>query len=190
MKKRDIFFILIAIMLVSFIFDNDLVILVSNIENNYLDSFFDWITNFIGTIVILLLMTSFFLWETRKREWVLPLWMSFIATGLVTLFLKIIVDRTRPFGASLLFPGWNTSFPSWHAAAAFAGLAILDKEFPKLKWFWIGFASLVAFSRIYIGVHYLSDVMAGVILGYGLGLLMLRLEEKYKTFRNFGKKVI
>ena len=118
MKKRDIFLILIGLMIIAFIFDNDIVWIVNSIKNSYLDSFFDWVTNISSTIVIMVVMTSFFLWETKKREWLIPLWTSFLASGLVTLILKLAFMRTRPFeamnlGVNLVFPGWNTSFPSW-----------------------------------------------------------------------------
>lgn len=193
MKKRDIFLILIGCLIISFIFDNDIVLLISAIRSGFFDSFFNWVTNIGSTVVILIVMTSFFLWETRKREWIIPLWVSFLLSGIVTLLLKLVVGRTRPFeamnlGVALVFPGWNTSFPSWHAAAAFAGVAILDREFPDLKWFWILFAGLVAFSRLYIGAHYLSDIIAGVILGYGIGLLIFNIENKNRWLRDFGKK--
>ncbi len=193
MKKRDIFWILIAAMLISFIFDNDIILFVHSIRTSLLNDLFDWVTNISSTILILVVMTTMLLWEKRKREWILPLWASFIVSGLLTLMLKITVMRIRPFealnlGIDLVFPGWNTSFPSWHAAAAFSGLAILDKEFPRFKWFWIGFACLVAFSRMYVGAHYLSDVIAGSIIGYGAGLIVFNLETKYGWLRNFAKK--
>jgi undecaprenyl-diphosphatase len=56
---------------------------------------------------------------------------------------------------------------------------MLSKNFPKIKWiFWV-VAILVGLSRIYLEVHYLSDVLAGAIIGYSIGLLFLKLEEKY-----------
>jgi hypothetical protein len=99
MKKRDLFLILIGITIISFIFDDDIVILVDSIRNGYLDSFFAWVTNVASTVVILIVMTSLLLWETRKREWILPLWLSFILSGLITFLLKVTVSRTRPFQA-------------------------------------------------------------------------------------------
>ena len=56
-----------------------------------------------------------------------------------------------------------------HAMVAFAAIPILDKEFSKLKWFWIIFAFLVAFSRIYFEAHFLSDVVFGAFFGYFIG---------------------
>ena len=70
MKKRILFLILIATMLVSFVFDNDIVLFVDSIKNDTLDNIFEWFTNVITTVVILFVMTTLFLWETRKREWI------------------------------------------------------------------------------------------------------------------------
>ena len=61
-------------------------------------------------------------------------------------------------------------------------MAILDKEFPKMKWIWLTIAVVVALSRLYIGVHYLSDVIAGGILGYFVGLVIIAAEERFKPF--------
>jgi undecaprenyl-diphosphatase len=99
--------------------------------------------------------------------------------------------RPRPFIELAIMPlvsVYSPSFPSLHAATAFTAVAILDKEFPRLKWVWIIIAVLVCFSRMYVGVHYLSDLIAGGLLGYLLGLLIIKSEEKYKWFRKFRKK--
>ena len=81
----------------------------------------------------------------------------------------------------------NFSFPSMHAMVAFAALPILNKEFPDIKWFWILFASLVAFSRIYLNFHFLSDVIFGAFLGYFTGIFIIHIEEKYNTFKFLNK---
>ena len=75
-----------------------------------------------------------------------------------------------------------------HALAAFAALPILDKEFPKLRVFWILFAFFVAVSRLYFSFHYFSDVVAGALIGYGIGLLFINLEHKYKIIKKVYKK--
>jgi len=63
---------------------------------------------------------------------------------------------------------------------AFCALPILSKEFPKLKYAWIAFAGLVAFSRVYFGVHFLSDVIAGSLIGFLVGTIIVRGEKEYK----------
>ena len=68
----------------------------------------------------------------------------------------------------------------------FSALPILNKEFKIFKYIWFIFACLVAFSRAYFGIHYLSDILAGAIIGYLIGYLMVLVEEKY----GFGLKLM
>jgi undecaprenyl-diphosphatase len=125
-----------------------------------------------------------FLWNERKREWIGPLWSAFISSIVISYILKFLIARPRPIAdLSFAISAFNFSFPSTHAAAAFAALPILDKEFPKFKWFWISFVMLVGLSRIYLGMHYLSDVIGGALLGYTIGFLFVYIEDKYKLFR-------
>jgi undecaprenyl-diphosphatase len=72
------------------------------------------------------------------------------------------------------------SFPSAHAALCFSLVPVLDREYPHFKSFWIGFAVLVAFSRLYLGVHYFSDVMAGAFIGLLIGDAMLGAAGRWK----------
>jgi undecaprenyl-diphosphatase len=65
----------------------------------------------------------------------------------------------------------GSSFPSGHAATAFAAATVVALLRPGLRWPALGVASAVAFSRVYLGVHFLSDVLAGAALGTAVGVL-------------------
>ena len=110
----------------------------------------------------------------------MPLGLGIISSYVITYALKFIVARPRPLGISMnfLFHLPDYSFPSAHAAVAFAALPVLDKTYPRLKWLWILSISFVAFSRIYIGVHYLSDVVAGAFIGYFISAFVIKLKGK------------
>ena len=69
---------------------------------------------------------------------------------------------------------WDFSFPSFQAMMVFCAVPLLSKEFPKFKYVWVIFACLVAFSRVYLGVHFLSDVIAGALIGYMIGYFIMR----------------
>jgi membrane-associated phospholipid phosphatase len=61
----------------------------------------------------------------------------------------------------------------------------MDKNFRIVNWMWFVFGIIVAFSRVYVNVHHLSDVMAGSLLGYFIGDIFSYIEYKYKFFRRF-----
>jgi undecaprenyl-diphosphatase len=88
--------------------------------------------------------------------------------------LKSAIGRARPFvGDPRVHPSiglpHDPSMPSGHAMNAFAGAVLLAAVVPRARWPLLGLAALIALSRVYLGVHFPSDVIAGAILGAGLG---------------------
>ena len=149
--------------------------------------FFGWISNFGSLFVVMLVVTSLFLWEEKKRDWIPILWSSFIISFVLSSIIKLLAARIRPYGIIASFLGViNYSFPSLHAATAFSLVPILNKKFSELKWFWISFATLLSYGRVYLGLHYMSDVIAGGVIGYLLGLLFVFIEDRY----GLGKRIM
>lgn len=180
-----LYIILFLLLILGIFFDKEIALRSVHFRMNILNEFLIWVS-YIGTwFVVLIVMTSLFLWNERKRKWIIPLWASvLISMGIVHL-LKFLIARERPYialGFEVLLEGNGHSFPSGHATAVFSTLGVLDREFPKLKWFWLGFAALVAFSRIYLGVHYLSDIAFGGIIGLSIGLIVVRFWKKSKKY--------
>lgn len=185
--KTAVFLVVFAIaMALSFKFDLTIAKFATSLQEPFLNGIMLLVTYISSSIAVLFILTSLFLWHEHKRKWLLPLWASLFFSSAVVLALKLITARVRPFylGLPTLIAlvqkaaWWDSSFPSSHAAIAFCALPLLDKEFPKFKFVWLAFACLVGFSRIYFALHYLSDVIAGAALGYGIGLLAVKLEEK------------
>jgi undecaprenyl-diphosphatase len=113
--------------------------------------------------------------RTRVREVFLFLFVVVVGQVLLTNLTKLIVDRPRPAIAQLTgFSG--SSFPSGHAATAaatFAAVAFLVGR-GRSQWvkaivagFAFGIATAVATSRVLLGVHWFTDVLAGLALGWG-----------------------
>lgn len=89
--------------------------------------------------------------------------------------LKGAFDRERPHrvlevAEPLLRWDSGSSFPSGHAATSAAGAVVLTYLLGRGGWALGLLAAGVAFSRVYIGVHYPLDVLAGALLGVGVGL--------------------
>ncbi len=97
-----------------------------------------------------------------------------LINGVATTILKTTIDRTRPF---VTYPddihkhsvAGSKSYPSGHTSMAFAAATSISLQYPK--WYVIApafiYASGVGYSRMYLGVHYPTDVLAGAVLGAG-----------------------
>ncbi len=97
-----------------------------------------------------------------------------IAAGIANGPAKLLARRRRPSPRShpaLIRTPRSTSFPSGHSAAAFAFVTGACSELPTLAPTLVPLAGAVAYSRVYTGVHYPSDVAVGVGIGIGSGLL-------------------
>ncbi|MGN1004428.1 MAG: phosphatase PAP2 family protein [Oscillospiraceae bacterium] len=126
--------------------------------------------------------------KTRKAgvTALLAMAIGFICTNLV---LKHLVSRPRPWLdvaglTALVTENDPNSFPSGHSTAAFAFASALWRTAPSrwMKWAALAAAVLMGFSRLYVGVHYPSDVLVGVAVGLLAGwlasLLVRRLQQK------------
>lgn len=88
--------------------------------------------------------------------------------------MKQRVARPRPFEVwtevpCLLAPPDRFSFPSGHTMTAFAVHAVLHRMIPGSDWFFLPAAVLIGLSRLFLGLHYPTDVLIGSVLGYAIG---------------------
>jgi len=200
MKKKEVLFvgIIVILAILSFLyFDESISQCFENIRNYFLTDLFMGITYVSSGVIIFFILTSLFLWKEHKRKWILPLWITLALSAIVSFLLKMAVQRSRPYQigvvSSLLEEAshniWNFSFPSFQAMLAFCAIPILSKQFPKLKNTWVIFAVLIAISRVYLGVHFMSDILVGGLIGYFLGVFVIKYEEKTKFCGKIYKKI-
>jgi undecaprenyl-diphosphatase len=91
--------------------------------------------------------------------------------------LKVAVERdrpplSRPVPEPLLEAPSTYSFPSGHATVSFACATVLALAVPRLRWPLFVLAALISFSRVYVGVHYPFDVVAGAALGVAIAIAL------------------
>ena len=91
--------------------------------------------------------------------------------------LKSAIERdrpplARPVPEPLLETPSTYSFPSGHATVSFACATVLALAVPRLTWPFFVLAALISFSRVYVGVHYPFDVLAGAVLGVAIAIAL------------------
>ncbi len=96
-----------------------------------------------------------------------------LAGSLLANLLQRLFERHRPDVTRLLALPHSHSFPSGHATTSFACATVLGALEPRLRVPALLLAAAIAFSRLYVGVHYPTDVAAGAVLGTATGLLTI-----------------
>jgi undecaprenyl-diphosphatase len=138
----------------------------------------------IGTAVVLML-------RLRGRRAFVAIVNVLLAVGLTDLFgsqiIKPLIGRQRPCFAlppsavQILDHAANVgSMPSLHAANAFAGATVATLAMPRLGWGVFPIATFVAVSRVGVGVHWPSDVMAGALYGAVVGWGIVKLSQRVR----------
>jgi undecaprenyl-diphosphatase len=142
----------------------------------WLDVFFKTITEARNWIFPAVITAAVFIVKEKKKA-VIILVLAGITVALTDLIsvriLKPLFSRQRPCHPDILIDGCNYllgkkrsySFPSAHATNMFGQAVLLTLFYPKRIVYFMTFASLIGFSRIYTGVHYPGDVLGGFIFG-------------------------
>lgn len=156
-----------------FALDGELLLLIQEyIRNPVLDEFFRTITH-LGDRGGIWLITAFVLlfFEKSRRAGITMLLALLFSLILNNICLKNIFARVRPYEAvegliSLIPAPRDYSFPSGHTASSFAAAVALYRNMPKVFGVCaIVLAVLIALSRLYVGVHYPTDVAGGAVFG-------------------------
>ena len=140
------------------------------------ETVFSWVS-WLGSPALVVIVAVAVILYARRRQWheATAVFTSAVGASLLNVVLKSIFHRGRPEYASEFITGVSWSFPSGHAmssAAAYGMIAYLVCAQITGRWQRVSIVAttcavvgLVAFSRIYLGVHYLSDVVAGLLAG-------------------------
>ena len=172
-------------------FDYNFVSFMKDISGDSLTSIFKIITNFGDIYIPLVILLLIFIFVKNKWYFILESG-GYLLAGIITYLIKLIISRPRPIEALIRIPS-SFSFPSGHTLTSlvFYGLLfylISAKSNRKVKIisFIVSFfiISLVAISRIYLGVHYFTDVVGGFVIGIPCLMMIINIIEK-----NFKEKL-
>ena len=152
-------------------------------SNHFFDKMMPLISRFGGGELYFLIGLIFLL--SKKRE-LKSLGVALLAALTFSYYisgaLKIFTARPRPFIAftNVILLGDMPkaySFPSGHAVYAFAVATLLTGRFKKHGVIFYSLAALVAFSRVYMGAHYPSDVLIGAAIGIMIGMFLEKVDK-------------
>lgn len=196
MKKRyiisGIFFLLfitITILMITNnikVFDDTIYNYIFSLRNDSLDIIFKTITKFCNTITVIIFVIILVIFLERKSMW--KLLITVVSTVLVNQLLKHTIRRIRPDHLRLIEER-GFSFPSGHSMTSIALYGILIYLVYKyiknriLKIILIALLTLlilgIGISRIYLGVHYPSDVLAGFFLSSSIIILVVTIIDNH-----------
>jgi undecaprenyl-diphosphatase len=136
------------------------------------------------SLLWLLLALSALLWgEGRLKEVALQCLLGVAISAASAAWIKFSLRRGRPPGApgegSFFSPYDRYSFPSGHAVRMACLTLLVGASYPPFAPLLCGLTLTTLLSRLYLGLHYLSDIMAGVVIGLGLALGVLALWTQF-----------
>ena len=208
MRKKNIIiislivlFILTAIFLVLNFwtgFDNYMYTKISKLISPNLTKIMKVITTLGNSIPIVILCLVLLFFKKTRIAYGYPITLTVTVSSVINTILKIIFERTRPNILSLIIET-SYSFPSGHAmvnASLYTLIIILIFDHIKDKKRRIIFVSLcilltflIGISRIYLGVHYASDILAGFLLGTAIALIIYEfIITKTNFFNTYQKR--
>lgn len=170
--------------------DENLFLYLNNLGTPQWDNFWMFITNKLSWIPLYLVMAYFIFKKFGYKK----LFVTLALVGLMILFTDqiskfykdILIQRPRPCNNEAILPymrlvkeycGGQFGFFSGHATNHFAVAVLVGLIFRQTKWVLpvlLIWAAMIAYSRVYIGVHYPLDIMSGTLIGVLFGILFFR----------------
>jgi len=136
-----------------------------------------------GGIIWIIIVSILMINKKYRKIGFMALGALILSTILGEEILKNVIRRIRPSENIsaidlLISKPLSYSFPSGHTTSSFAVAGVLAKYFKRYAVAFLGLASLIGFSRLYLYVHYPTDILAGIVLGLLCSEIMIYLFDK------------
>lgn len=165
-------------------FDKKAFLYLNGMHSSAWDNMMYWISGDKSWIPLYVFLLIIIIYRERPYRFIFTILFVVITVMLcdyISALIKNLVERPRPTHhpeiAHLVhivnnYRGGKYGFVSSHAANVFGMATFLSHQFRNYKWSWalLGWAALVSYSRIYLGVHYPSDIICGAVMGTLIGI--------------------
>ncbi len=152
------------------VLETGLTAFIIGLRTSLMNEFFLNLTS-LGSLTIAMILVAGIYFISKNRSF--QLLTGILATSISFYGLKVLFSFPRPPAETMIANVSTASFPSGHTALAFTIAVMLSDWRPELKNYLYSLAVLIGFSRIYLGAHFLVDVLAGALLGYLIGRVVL-----------------
>lgn len=154
-------------------------------KNSFLDKFMPLVTKLGDVGILWIVLACIFILMKKYRKLGIMIFISIFLCALIgNIILKPSIKRIRPFDLVhftrlLISAPKDFSFPSGHTMASFASATVITSQ--NKNWGICAFilAFLIGFSRLYLFVHFPSDVIIGAIIGCTLGIISVKIYNKF-----------
>ncbi len=174
---------------ISVVMDRRLFVWISQMQNEHVTLFFAYLASFIFFVALVTIAVETIVWHNQK-EFILPFLLSFCVAMWIGFIMKGLFTIDRPyveFAIINYIPEQGYGFPSSHAIAAFSLVPLMWYKNRHMAVAWSLFSCLIAFSRLYLQVHFLSDVVVGAFIGYEVSSYFISLEQRFGLFSRFNR---
>lgn len=165
---------------------NILLYIQGSVRASWLNPFVVFITSLGNAGIFWVLLSALLLISKKTRKIGIISFLALLSSLFINnLLLKNLVRRMRPYDACrmltpLVAKPVDFSFPSGHTGSSFASAYVMYRQLPKKAGIgMLVLAALIGLSRLYVGVHYPSDVLAGVLTGIASGILAEWVYQRY-----------
>lgn len=155
--------------------ETELLQFIYQLRQPLVNEFFTSIT-FLGSVVFVAALLVG-LESINERELTKTAFWAYILNATVTYGMKLFFERARPNIEHLTQTTLPYSFPSGHTSTAFVLATVLAWRKPEARKYFYGIAVLVGISRMYLGVHFPSDIIVGALVGHASGKTVLKRDK-------------